>query len=170
MSSQINTPEKIYPLEGIFSQMLVNAIYKDIMASRKCVGEDDFSYDVLERPFGEKTYIITTRHIPVSESMKYGNSSCNKCYGSGKKIINIEKSKIANTKDFVMLSSESTRGLSEEQIVEQEKKNKFWRVMLPCSCAIKRMLKKGMYIYANDMNNIVVEITCVEKCEVVEKV
>jgi hypothetical protein len=69
-------------------------------------------------------------------------------------------------KIFIILASVSLKGLTEEQkmaVIEEEKKGKFWTVLFPCPCTIKNMLKKDKKILANDMQNIVVEVTCTEK-------
>lgn len=160
--------DRKYIVEDLFGSNLAKAIYKEILNSRKCNGDDDFSYSIIEKDHEGKTYVITPRHVPIGESMSYGNSSCNKCYGSGKMVINMEKSKISNTDDFIMLSDVRLDGLTEEQkkiVVEKEKQRKFWRVLLPCPCTIKKMLKKKKQIVSNDLNNIVIEITCTEKVD-----
>ena len=164
--SQNNDKEKVYSVEELFNGVLVKEIYKEILDSRKCVGEDKFTYDTLEKTIGDKTYIITPRHVPIRETMSHGKSSCKDCYGTGKKIVYMDKSKVPNTDDFVILASESIKGKTEEQlkaIIENEKKSKHWQVLLPCSCAIKQMYKKGMRIVANDVTNVIVEVTCTEK-------
>ena len=158
--------KETYTVEDLFGSSLAKAIYKEILDSRKCVGDDAFSYTTIEKDHEGKTYVIIPRHVPVGESMSYGNSSCKHCYGSGKKIINMEKNKISNTDDFLMLSDIRIDGLTEEQkkiVIEKEKQKKFWRILLPCPCTIKKMLKKGKQIVSNDLNNIVIEITCTEK-------
>jgi hypothetical protein len=165
MSENLNE-EKKYIVEDLFSSALTRAIYKEIMNSRKCTGDDQFSYQPIEKDFEGKKYIIYARHIPVGEAMSYAKSSCNKCYGSGKKIMNIEKDRIPNTDDFMMLSSVSLKGLTEEQqkiVIEREKATKFWKILLPCPCTIKGLIKKGVQVLSNDLNNILIEITCTEK-------
>lgn len=165
MTSETKTDAKTYVVEELFGP-LSKAIYKDIMDTRKCIGDDQFTYDPLERTHEDKTYVITARHIQIGETMSHAKSSCNQCYGSGKKIMNIEKNRIAKTDDFIMLASVSLKDLTEAQqqiVLEQEKKNKFWRVLLPCPCTIKSMVKKNIQVLSNDLNNIVVEITCTEK-------
>lgn len=159
---------KIFVLEELFDRTMVEALYKEIQASRKCIGDDVFTYTPIEKTKGDKTYVITPRHVPVRECMTFSNSSCKKCWGTGRVIKEVEKHTIPNVEDFIMLSSISFDGLSEEQkkiVLEKEKATKFWRLLLPCSCTIKRMLKKGKQIVSNDMRNIVIEITCTEKTQ-----
>jgi DnaJ-class molecular chaperone len=165
MMPEIKTEVKTYVVEELFGS-LSKMIYKEIMDTRKCEGDDQFSYQPLERTHGGKTYVITARHIQIGETMSYAKSSCNHCYGSGKKIMNMGKSSISNTDDYMMLASVSLKGLTEEQqqiVLEREKKSKFWKVLLPCPCTIKSMVKKNMQVLSNGLNNIVVELTCTEK-------
>jgi len=165
MMSEIKAEVKTYVVEELFGSMS-KMIYKEIMDTRKCEGDDQFSYQPIEKIRDDKVYVITARHVQIGETMSYAKSSCNQCYGSGKKIINIEKNKIGNTDDYMMLASVSLKGLTEEQqqiVLEREKKSKFWKVLLPCPCTIKSMVKKNMQVLSNGLNNIVVELTCTEK-------
>jgi hypothetical protein len=163
---QIPNDKKTYAVDEIFNSIMAKAIYKDIMDSRKYVGEDYFTYDTIERVSGEKTYVISARHIRISETMSYAKPSCNKCYGTGKKVMCIEKKNINNTEDYIILASVSLKGLTEEQkmaVIEEEKKGKFWTVLFPCPCTTKSMLKIYKNIVANELRNIVLEVICEEK-------
>lgn len=158
--------EKVQNIEQLFNKSFVQTIIKEIFDSRKCVGEDNFSYTEIEKVANDKTYIIKARHISLEEALKFHDPRCKQCYGTGRKVVNIEKSRIKHINEFIMIASMSTADLSEEQkriFVEREKLNKFWKVLLPCNCTIKNMIKKDMYIISNDMHNIVAEITCFEK-------
>jgi len=158
--------KKTYDVEEAFNPTLAKVIYKEIMDSRKFVSEEVFSYDTIEKNNGEKTFIIKPRHIPIREVMSFGKSNCNKCYGTGRTIMDVDKNQISDVKDFTMLSSISFDGLSDEQkkiVLEREKASKFWRILIPCSCTIKNMRKKNMYVLTNNMMNIVIELTCTEK-------
>lgn len=160
---------KEYIVEEIFNPTMVSTIYKEIMATRKCVGDDEFTYSPIEKATGGKTYIIVAKHLRIGEVMSQAKSSCNKCYGSGKKMMLMGKDQIPNPNDFLMLTDTSLKGFTEEQkriVVEQEKQKKFWKVLLPCPCTIKSMVKKGRHIVSNELNNIVAEVTCTEKIEV----
>lgn len=165
MSENLND-EKKYMVDDLFPPVLTKVIYKEILDSRKCIGDDQFSYEDIEKSVDDKTYVISARHIQIGEAMSYAKSSCNKCYGSGKKIMNVEKNRISNIDDFLMLSSIPLKGLTEEQqkiVIEKEKAAKFWKILLPCPCTIKGMVKKGVQVLSNDLNNILLEITCIEK-------
>jgi hypothetical protein len=163
---KILNDKEFYAVEELFNPTVANLIYKDLMDSRKFVSNDLFTYTPVERVVGDKTYVISARHIGIVEAMSYANQSCKNCYGSGKKIVCMDKKKISNTEDFIILASVPLKGLTEEQkmaIIEEEKKGKFWTVLFPCPCTIKNMLKKDKRILANDMKNIVVEMTCTKK-------
>lgn len=161
------SPEvKTYVLDEVFDHALVKSIYKEIMDSRKCTGDDAFTYDTIEKTKDGKTYVIASRHVSVGECMRFSKSNCNKCYGTGRKMMEMDKKEIPNVQDFIMMASTPISGLSEEQkkiVIEREKAKKYWRILLPCPCTIKNMLKKNMQIVSNELNNIVIEITCTEK-------
>jgi hypothetical protein len=162
----VEAKREVLHVEDIFPQTMVKLIYKEVMSSRKCAGDDQFTYSDIVKTHDSKTYIISARHIPLSESTQHGKSNCNQCYGTGRKIMKIEKHRISNTDDFVMIAPVSLKDLTEEQkqaVIETEKAAKFWTVVLPCHCVVKNMLKKGLYILSNDMSNILVEISCTEK-------
>lgn len=158
--------DKKLKVDDIFDSISINAFSKEIMNSRRCIGDDDFSYDVLEKKKDNKTYFLIPKHISVKEVINLGNSKCKRCYGSGKKIINILKEKIPNTNDYLMLSRRSMANITEDQkklLIEEEKQNKFWRILLPCECAMKNLIKKEDLILSNDMNNIIIKVICEEK-------
>lgn len=160
------TVKKTYMLEELFDHTLIDAIYKEIMTSRTYAKDDIFTYAPIEKTKDDKTYVVTSRHVSVKECMTFANSSCNKCWGTGRKIMEIDKGNVPNVEDFIMLASVPLDGLSEEQkkiAIEKEKTFKFWRILLPCSCTLKKMIKSGKQIVNNDMHNIIVEITCTEK-------
>jgi hypothetical protein len=153
-------------LSFLFDETMLKIIYKEIMDSRKCVGDDKFTYDTIEKSNRSKTYTIESRHMPFDEVRRFSNSSCKECNGTGKKLMDVEKGNIPNTQDFIMLSSESYTNLTEEQkkiAIDREKTKKFWRIALPCRCTLKNMLKNGLLILSNSMGNIVIELTCTEK-------
>jgi len=169
MSSENVTEKTKYTVDKVFNATFAQAIYKEVMVSRKYAGNDAFTYAPIERSNGEKTFIINARHVTIAEAMSYSNKNCKHCYGTGKKTVCLEKRHVGNTEDFIILASKSLAGLTEEQkmaVVEEEKKGKFWNVLLPCHCTIKGMLKKDMYILSNDMHNIVVELSCEEKAQI----
>jgi hypothetical protein len=166
MIPKILNDKEVYAVEELFNSTITKLIYKDLMDSRKFVSDDLFEYNSIERVAGEKTYVISARHIGIVETMSYANQSCKYCYGTGKKVVCMDKKRISNTEDFIILASVSLKGLTEEQklaVIEEEKKGKFWTVLFPCSCTIKNMLKNDKQVLANDMQNIVVEMTCTEK-------
>jgi hypothetical protein len=153
-------------VEEIFNPSMVQAIYKELMATRKCVGDDQFTYDPIERTIGGKTYTIEATHLQIGEVMGYAKSNCNKCYGTGRTFRLMDKGEIKNPEDFLMIASTSLKDLTEEQkqvVIDREKQSKNWKVLLPCSCTIKGMNKKGRKIISNDMLNIIAEISCTEK-------
>lgn len=155
-------------VEEVFNPSMVKAIYKELIDTRKCTGDDQFIYTPIERSKDGKTYTIEATHIPLGEVLTYAKSSCNKCYGSGKRIQIMGKDQIQNTDDFMLLSSTPIKGLTDEQrniVIEKEKQSKTWRVFLPCPCTIKGMVKNGRHIVSNELNNIIAEITCTEKLE-----
>lgn len=155
-------------IDKVFNSIETKILSTEIMNDRRCAGDDRFSYKIIERKKGNKTYILTPIHISVRDVIDMGNSRCKKCYGSGKKIISILKEKIKNPDDFLMLANRSMINLTEEQkkiIIEEEKKNKFWKILLPCDCAMKNLIKNGDFILSNNMNNIIIKVICEEKSE-----
>jgi hypothetical protein len=163
---QNNGVKTSYYVEEIFHEVIVKEIYKEILDNRKCVKEDMFTYAPIERTAGGKTYTITARHIPMKEAMSFAKSSCRDCYGTGKRVLLLDKNKIKNPDEFVVLAPEPILGKTAEQLktlVEGMKKTKYMKILLPCQCTIKQMHKKGLHVVSNDMTNIMVEVTCTEK-------
>lgn len=149
-----------------FDPYVEQMIYNNLMNTRKCIGDDKFEYTTQEIIKDDIKYKITASHIPLDKIKLYSKSSCNICFGKGFRIIAIEKEKIPNVEDFMMVSSYDIRNASEEQkkiFIEKEKKNKNWRVALPCKCTIKNMKKKNLQVVCNNMGNIVFEVSCTKE-------
>jgi hypothetical protein len=152
-----------YNISDIFDPYITHVIYNDLIKTRKLIGEDKFEYTSQEYHKNGVIYIVSGRHISLEEAKKYNKGSCKVCFGKGYKIIRIQKEKIRNVEDYMMLFSYDIKNASEEQkkiIIEKEKLNKYWRVVLPCTCTIKNMEKRGLSIIGNKEGNILIETTC----------
>lgn len=153
-------------ITDLFDSYVVQMLYKDILRTRKCIGDDNFEYTPQVICKDEIKYLITATHIPLDTIKKYGKGNCSSCFGKGYTIANIAKNKIANVEDYMMISSYDIRNASEEQrklFIEKEKQKNYWKIIFPCICAVKKMEKKGMQIVHNKMRNIIVELTCTKE-------
>jgi hypothetical protein len=155
-------------IDKIFDPVIIKSLSKEIFATRRNVGDDDFIYDKLEKVINGKTYILTPVHLTMDKITDRAKNSCKDCNGTGRKVIRYLKEDISNPLDYVILSDVPTKGLSEEEIkevVEREKKNKYWRVVIPCRCTIKSMIESGEFILSNREQNIIIRVDCIEKVE-----
>lgn len=130
---------------------------KELMKTRRVIDESTVQYGTIEHSCGNKKYTITATHVPIDYVFPYAKGSCKQCNSKGYQVINIEKHRIANPQDYVMLSNVPIQDMTEdEQRIwrEKEKLNKFWRVMLPCRCAVTRALLKEPDILTNPDGSI----------------
>jgi hypothetical protein len=149
-------------LEEVFGTTSLNLILKNLMKTRKVSPEDQVTYEPVETELSGVRYIIKAEHIFVEEIIKYGSSNCNKCNGKGYRIVHLEKRKIPNPQDYVILSDRNIETMSEEEKkiwVEMEKKKTTWKLMLPCICAIRKMAKREGAIFSNPTGNIVARLS-----------
>ena len=146
------------PLIMELDQVNFTLAAKELMKTRKVVDETTVTYGTVEHRLGDKKYVITAEHVPIDYIFKYASSNCKMCtYGKGYYVAHVEKHKIPNPEDYVMLSTVPIKEMSEEEQNiwrEKEKLNKFWRVMYPCQCAVKRALNKEPDLLTNPSGNI----------------
>lgn len=119
------------------------------------------TYDKIEHSTNGKTYDIYPIHFPLEDVFKEANSSCNNCYGKGYQIINLEKKKIPDPSGFLLMEEPEPENLSDEQKKlwhEMQANKKFWRIMKPCNCAVKRLFKRHSDIFSNGLHSIFVKV------------
>ena len=136
---------------------------RKVIESRKLTDIDGVEYGSVEHMDTDKhvKYVLSGVHVPMDEIFKYAQSKCNVCNSKGYKVVNIDKRKIQEPGDYVLISSQPLDDLTPEQLKlwkENVAKQNAWRTMLPCQCALKRALKKERDLYANDWGNILVRI------------
>jgi len=149
-------------LSEIFGETELKFILQEVMKTRKVSSTDVVSYTPIDKEKDGVKYVIKAEDVPIRELMGYATSSCRGCNGKGYSVRQVDKSKIPNPQDFVILSDRPIEGMTEAEKklwLEVEKKKKLWRVMLPCYCTIKGISKKQSLISANALGNIVVRIT-----------
>lgn len=150
------------PLDQLIGEEAMKVISRQLLSNRKVVGDDNAVYEDVEHVHDGVTYIIHGTHITFDEATRHAKSSCKKCNGMGRYILHIEKRRIQHPEDFIVLANRSLDGITEEQksqIIEEEKKNPFWRVALPCKCTIKNLIKKHGIVLGNDLGNILLRVT-----------
>ena len=101
-------------IETLFNEIMIKNISKEIMKTRKCLGDDIFTYDNIEKEVEGKKYVLKSYHVSVIEAMKNAKSSCKNCYGTGRVILNLNKDTQYNIVDFVVLSDIPTKDMSQE--------------------------------------------------------
>lgn len=154
------------PIDKMFSEAELKTILKKVMDTRKVYNDNTVTYSDVDWTKNEKNYIIIAEHISLEDLKKLAKSNCKMCNGKGYHIEHLDKAKIPNPEDYIILSSKPMDNLTEDQrkqLVEEEKQRKHWRVMLPCKCGIKELVKKENYIVSNALGNIVIKMTYKEK-------
>jgi hypothetical protein len=147
-------------IKDIFNTAEINSIVKRIYQTRKIDKDDKISYEGTETNKNGIKYKISAEHVPVERIMEYSKSGCRTCGGLGRKIVNILKSRIPDPENYVVLSNQPIGQMTEEQRkiwIEKEKKNPFWRILLPCRCALKNIEKTGD-IFSNPFGNITMRL------------
>jgi hypothetical protein len=153
-------------LEDIFDETTMKYIMKEVMKSRRVSPTDEVSYSPVERQQDGVTYVVKAEHVPIEDIVKHASSRCRDCNSKGYSVRHIEKAKIPNPQDYVILSDKPIDSMTDEEKklwVEVEKKKKMWRIMLPCHCAIKGLTRVQHTIFTNATGNIVAQITYEKK-------
>jgi hypothetical protein len=142
------------------------------MAARKVIDEarltdkDGVKYEEFTHKCNDVEYVIRPSHVTIDEVAAFGSSKCNVCWGKGYKIVNLAKVTLRSPHDHVILSSRPFDGLSDEdkeKVIDEEKKSKTWRVLLPCDCAVKAISKKDKDFYVSNDRAIMFRVTYEEK-------
>ncbi|MBD3261058.1 MAG: hypothetical protein GF334_05150 [Candidatus Altiarchaeales archaeon] len=136
---------------------------RKVIESRKLTDIDGVEYGSVEHIDKDKSVKYTIRgvHVPMDKIFKYARGNCNTCNSKGYTVVHIDKKYVKEPGDYVLVSSEPVDGLSKEEMgIWREKmaREKAWRAMLPCQCALKKALKKEPDLYANELGNIIVRI------------
>lgn len=148
-------------LREIFNISEMNSIAKKIFQTKKKgLYGDDATYEDIEIQKDGVTYKISAEHVTVAEIMKYSKSGCRTCGGLGRKIVNILKTRIPDPDNYVIFSETpiDTMPPEEKKIwIEKQKQNPFWRILLPCECALKK-IGKTEDIFSNPLGNITMRL------------
>jgi len=147
-------------LSDVLDKAAFDILCKEIMKKRR-VENDDVIYELFDYKAKGATLEIKAEHVTIDEVFDYAKSSCKQCNGKGYYIINMEKRRIPNPEDYVVMAKEPINDMPEEMKkiwIEKEKKNKFWRVMLPCRCALKVAHAKDPDFLSNGEGNILVRV------------
>jgi hypothetical protein len=153
-------------LVDVFSETSLKFISEAVLKTRKVSPEDKVSYEDIEREENGVVYIVKAEHVPIDDLVGHALSGCKNCHGKGYYICNLDKAKIPNPQDYVILAEKNIVDMPEAEKklwLEVEKKKKLWRIMLPCRCALKAITKKQPGIFTNEPGNIVARLSCVVK-------
>jgi len=158
-------------IREVFDKMAVDNILKKVLENR-VINEDEKAIDkkrVFYKPFEYKrddvSYVIKAEHVIIDDMFKYANSNCKTCNSKGYYVIHIEKSKLPNPVNYVLLSNVPFEGLSDKELEEWKEKvklEKAWRVMLPCSCVLKKASNKDKSLFFNGDGSIIFRSVCEE--------
>jgi hypothetical protein len=150
------------PLITMMDKVNFDIAIKKVMKTRKVIDENTVTFETVEHTTGDKKYILKAVHVPIDHVFKYASSNCKMCtFGKGYYVMNVEKHKIPDPENYVMLSSMPVQDMSDEQqkiLIEKEKQNKFWRIMYPCKCAVQRALEKEPDLLTNPLGNILLRV------------
>jgi hypothetical protein len=155
-------PESLPPIEELLNPTQFDFVVKNLLNSRRVSPEDEVSYTPVETEHNGIRYLVKAAHVSVDEIRQHGQSSCKKCIGKGYSIVYLDKSKIPNPQDYVILSEKPIETMTEEEKklwIEVEKKKKLWKVLIPCKCAIKRLSRLQRTIVSNQVGNIVAKLS-----------
>ena len=161
------------PLREKFSGVTLDNVLKHVLNSR-VLNEDEETVDrkrVFFKPIeykGDVAYLVKTEHVVIDDVFKYAHSRCKDCNSKGYYVAHIEKAKLPNPVNYVLLSNsptESLKDMSETQLKiwkEKMAKETAWRVMLPCHCVMKKGPTKDRSLFFNGDGSIRFRSECEE--------
>ena len=119
--------------------------------------EDGVEFDEVTHEFSGTKLFVQPRHVTIDDVSEHANSKCRDCNTKGYMISNIAKTSLRNPSLYVILSTRSLSGMTDEekkQVIEEERKSSTWRVLLPCHCALKGARKKIPNFFANNDGSV----------------
>ena len=150
-------------LHEIIDRNNFQMITERIMKGRKVDLNDNVTFEYFTHKVNDVSYNIVPVHVPIDYVFKYGNNACKQCgYGKGYYVTNLFKNKIEKVGDYIILADQPINELTDEQkkiFIELEKKKPLWRVMLPCSCALKKAQSKEPDLLMAFDGHIIVRLT-----------
>jgi len=144
-------------LKEILSSVDYKFLCEKIIKEKVQRSDNSFEYKDFSQTMAGVEYLVKPEYVSGEEIYKHAKNSCNMCWGKGYKVLNLEKRKFPNPKDYILLAQQPLNDLTEEQkkiLVEREKLSKMWRILLPCSCAIKGIIKKDKHLFVSVDGNI----------------
>ena len=150
------------PLKDVMDSLNLQKALEELLKTREPKDDDSVDYTDVEYSCGGRKYIIHGDHFPIDDIIKFSKSSCKQCNGKGYTVSNVKKTLIPDVANYIVLAKVPIREMSEEQVkiwTEKEKLNPLLRIMLPCSCALNAAKKKDPNLFANDIGNIVLQIS-----------
>lgn len=151
------------PIQEVFDRNNLNHIVDQLTKTKRYdPPTNGIFFDPIEYTHNGVTYIIEGAWVPANDIMTHANSSCKKCNSKGYYVAEIMKHRLPNPQDYVVLSTEPLTIMSDEQKklwVEKEKKKPTWRVMIPCPCAMKKLLKKDSSVLVVGDGNMMMRFT-----------
>jgi hypothetical protein len=141
---------------------------RKVVDGARLTDKDGVTYEEFTHDAGDKMFVVRPKHVTIDEVSAYANLKCKICNSKGYFVANIAKAKLKGPSDHVILSNKPFEGLNEEQrneIIEEERKRKTWRVILPCDCAVKRMSKADPNFFVSDDRAIMFTLDYEEKAK-----
>ena len=147
-------------LTELLPSTTISILSKKVMKNREVI-KDEVVYKEFEWEEKGVTYRVIPRHVPIEDVFKWAANSCKNCSSKGYYVLQMDKGKIKNPEDFIIMSDQNLEDMSEEQkkiMIQEESRKSYWRVLLPCKCALKRMQRKMPDVLSTDLGNILVKL------------
>jgi len=155
------------PLNEIVEKVALDHALKEIIekrvvvANKRLTDADGVTYSPITVTSKEGKITLNPQHVVLDEIVVYAQNRCSTCHGKGYFVRDVPKNHITDPKDFIFLSNANLDKMTEEELKlwqEHEAQNKFWRILLPCNCAMRKALRKEPDLFANSLGNVIVRI------------
>lgn len=161
-------PRLVDRIGRVEMQLVLDNILKNrhVTEDSTLTDEDGVTYGEVWHDHDGVEFLIRPKHVTIDMVSEYGDSKCNDCYGKGYRTVEVAKGSLRNPSDHVILARKPFAGLSDEareDLIEEEKKNPRWRILLPCHCALKRMQKVDPSFYVSNDSAIMFRLEYEER-------
>lgn len=135
-------------------------ICNKVLSTRKENEDESITYDEIEYSVGGVVYKVQGTHYPVQDVIASASSKCKDCSSKGYIITNVTKERLPDPSGFLVLEDEPESGSSKESTT--------WRILTPCECAVKNVIRANGSLFTIDTRCVFVDLSFTSQQNIIE--
>ena len=120
-----------------------------VLATRKEEDDGAVTYEEIEYTADGTLYKVQGHHFPVQDVIDSADNKCKVCTSKGYTVVNIPKEKLPDPSGYFVIESDD----------KAKDDPKMWRILTPCECGVKNVIKKNAGVFTIDTRCVFVDLT-----------